>query len=83
MPFGLFSPKVGHQALYNDLCKVHGLDRKTRALLDQMVLVLDIRQPALVFVDTSWFRKALTHSDFTSQEELIRELCYKWFGRRI
>ncbi len=83
MPFGLFGPKVGHQALYNDLCKLHELDRPTRALLDQIVQVLGLKQPSLVFIDVEVLRKALANKSFAPQESLIRELCFKWFGRRI
>ena len=83
MPFGIFSPKVGHQALYNDLCKLHGFDRPVKALLDQIVQTFDLKQPSLVFVDMNLFRKAIAHPSFASQEDLIRELCFKWFGRRI
>ena len=83
MPFGLFAPKVGHQALYNDLCKLHGFDRPTKTVLDQIVQTFDLKQPSLVFVDMNVFRKAISHSAFASQEDLIRELCFRWFGRRI
>jgi len=83
MPFALFGPKVGHQALYNDLCKLHGFDRPVKALLDQIVQVFDLKQPSLVFVDMNLFRKAIAHPSFATQEDLIRELCFKWFGRRI
>ena len=83
MPFGFFGPKVGHQALYNDLCKWHGFDRSVKTMLDQIIQTFDLKQPSLVFVDMNVFRKAITHPVFASQEDLIRELCFKWFGRRI
>ncbi|MGL6196876.1 MAG: hypothetical protein ACRC2T_18845 [Thermoguttaceae bacterium] len=83
MPFGLFAPKVGHQALYNELCKVHDLDKKTKALLDQIVQAFDLKQPSLVFVDMTYFQKALANPAFASQGDTIREICFKWFGRRI
>ncbi|MGL6225962.1 MAG: hypothetical protein ACRC10_04960 [Thermoguttaceae bacterium] len=83
MPFGLFAPKVGHQALYTELCKVHQLERPVRALLDQMVQVFDMKQPALLFVDPSWFQKAIQNKTFAAQEDLLREVCFKWFGRRV
>ncbi len=83
MPFGLFGPKVGHQALYNDLCKFHTIDRKTKMLLDQIVQTLDLRQPAMIFLDADCFQKALALPDFASQTDPIRELCFQWFGRRI
>jgi len=83
MPFGLFGPKVGHPALYNDLCKLHAFDRPTKALLDHIIQTFDLKQPSMIFVDINVFKKAIVHASFTSQEDLIRELCFKWFGRRI
>lgn len=83
MAFGLFSPKVGHPALYNDLCKLHEVDRKTRAVLDLIVTTFDLKQPAMIFVDMKWFREAVNHPQFKEHIDLLRELCFRWFGRRI
>lgn len=83
MAFGLFGPKEGHPALYAELCKLHALDRKTKSLLDQMIQVLNMKQPSLLFVDVSWFQKAIARPEFSEQADALREISFKWFGRRI
>lgn len=81
--FGIFGSKVGHPALYNDLCKLHDLDKKTRSVLDLLVQQLDLKQPGMLFIDSSYFIRAIQMPAFKEHERTLRELCFKWFGRRI
>ena len=83
-PFGMFAPKVGHQALYNDLCKLHDIDRKTKPVLDAMVQALGLKeQPAMVFIDPNCFLQAAQKPELAEHLTIIRELSYRWFGKRV
>ena len=73
-PFGFFGPKTGHQPLYAELCRFFQLERKDRAILDALVLKLNIQHPGELFLDASWFQKGATHPDFTTHVDELRKL---------
>lgn len=79
-PLGIFSPRTGHQALFNELCRFHELDRKTRQLLQSVMDRFKPDKPSLVFVDSAWLRKAIESHDFSENIEELQELQRKWFG---
>jgi len=79
----MFAPKTGHLALYNDLCKLHGIDRKTKTVLDAIVQCQAVEKPALIFIDPGYFLKAAQLAELADSLPTIRELSYKWFGKRV
>lgn len=79
-PLGIFGPRTGHQALFNDLCRYHDLDRKTRTLLLTIMQKFRPERPALIFVDPTWLRRAIEHEEFLESTEELRELYKNWFG---
>lgn len=81
--FGMFAPRSGHVALYNDLCKLHDVDRKTRVALDLMVQQLALSEPGVIFIDSSHFKRAIEMDSLSEHEQILRELCYKWHGKRV
>ena len=78
-----FASKIGHSALFRDLCQVHELDKKTTKLLTQITLELVPEQQGMVFIDPEILKKAVGMSEYADSVELIRELYYKWFGGAI
>lgn len=82
-PFGMFAPKTGHPALFNELCKLHEIDKKTRPVLDAMVQCFGLPQPSLLFIDPKYFLEAANTESLAEHLPVIRELCYKWFGKRM
>lgn len=77
---GIFGPREGHQPLFNDLCRLHELDKKTKLLLLSVMQKFQPNRPTLIFVDSAWLRKALEHSDFADSAEQLQELYDSWFG---
>ncbi len=76
----LFTPKTGHQALFKELCKFHELPRPQRKALEAMTQLFGLEQPAIVFVDPSWLRKAAKRSELQPYHEVLSDLCSKWFA---
>lgn len=79
-PLGMFGPRTGHPALFNDLCRLHGLDRPTRRLLQAVTDKPPSDRPALIFVDPAWMHRALDESDFRESAAELRRLYDAWFG---
>ncbi|HBT76036.1 MAG TPA: hypothetical protein DEB39_03725 [Planctomycetaceae bacterium] len=80
--FGLFGPKHGHLSLYNDLCRLHNIDRKTRQVLDRIIQAYSIQEQGRIFIDGTYIVKACSDSGFADDREMLRELSFRWFGRR-
>ncbi len=79
-PLGIFGPKTGHKPLFADLCQYHGLDKKTKLLLKNIVLKLDLQKPAELFVDPTILTKALKSPDFADSVDDLQELYNNWFA---
>jgi len=77
---GLFGPRFGHLPLFVELCRLHGLDRKKRALLRSVMEKFRSDKPALIFVDPTWLRRALEQEEFAEVAEELRELYEQWFN---
>jgi hypothetical protein len=79
----MFGAKVGHPALFRDLCRHLELDKKTCKVLTQITTDLNLEKPAMIFVDPSALREGVKLPSVTESVELIRELYFKWFGGAI
>jgi hypothetical protein len=79
----LFGKKVGHPALFRDLCIHLELDKKTCKALNQIVTELNLEMPAMVFIDPSLLRAGIKLPGVTDSVEMIRELYYRWFGGAV
>ena len=82
----LFSAKVGHVALFRQLCKNLELNKKTCRILNQIVTELQIENPAMIFVDPSIIREGIKLPFVADEEEdteMLREIYFRWFGGAI
>lgn len=77
---GMFGPRSGHKPLFVDLCRFHGLDRKTKLLLKEIMVKFQPERPAEMFVDPALLRRAIEHPDFAESMEELQELYQTWFG---
>jgi len=75
-----FGRKTGHIALFNDLCHIHELDKKTTKLLTQIVQELDLEKSAMIFADPDILKQAVLMPMFSDSMEKLQELYYRWFG---
>ena len=79
-PLGMFGPRTGHKPLFVELCRHHGLDRKTKQLLKNILVKFEPERPAEMFVDPTLLRRAIEHPDFAESTEYLQELYKTWFG---
>jgi hypothetical protein len=75
--------KTGHPRLFQDLCQIHELDKKTVKLLLQIVQKLNMEQPSMIFANPDILRKSIMLPSIADSAETIRELYYRWFGGAI
>lgn len=75
----LFGSRSGHVPLFNDLCRFHQFDRKTRQLLGNVAQRFQLERPTLMFFDPVWLRKAIGHPDFAESVDDLQTLYNTWF----
>ncbi len=78
-PLGLFGSRSGHHPLFNDLCRYHNLDRKTRHLLREVATKYCTEKPANLFLVPDLLRRASEDPDFAEQAPVLQELFLAWF----
>lgn len=76
---GLFGPKHDHASLFNELCRFHQIDRKTKQLLGRIMEKYKAARPGLIFVEDTWLRKAIDDKEFQEFAEQLHELRKNWF----
>ena len=79
----IFGQKVGHPALFRELCSQLELDKKTSKVLNQIASKINPEMPAMIFVDPLVLRKGVKLPEVADSVELLRELYFKWFGGAI
>ena len=75
--------RVGHPALFSDLCRHHALNRKTRKALNQIISELNLEKPAMIFVDPTILQEGINNCKMPESVEMLQELYGKWFGSGI
>ncbi len=72
---GFYSPK----RLFRELCSAHELDWRDRRLLQQVVRLHRLSQPATLFVDPVLIDEAVGHGMFAQQRQHLEMLRSKVF----
>ena len=75
----LFGPRVGHEALFDEVCKYHDIDRKTKALLQTLIKKYQMQQPVHIFVERDTLVRALSDPELTEENAEIQKLYDAWF----
>jgi len=75
----IFGPRVGHDALFSEVCRFHGIDRKTKALLLLLAKKYHMQRPAEIFIEADTLVRALSDSDFTEEHTTLKKLHDDWF----
>ncbi|GHT29520.1 hypothetical protein FACS18942_10630 [Planctomycetales bacterium] len=78
-PLDIFGLHSGHKALFYEICSLHGIDRKVRALLSKIMDKYKPDRPGLIFLDDKYLLKAIDDEEFRNSSELLQELQQKWF----
>ena len=75
----LFGPAVGHDALFDEVFKVSGVDRKLKPLLQSIIKKYQLAESALIFVEPDTLMHALNDPDFSKENADLQKLYETWF----
>jgi hypothetical protein len=75
----LFGPRVGHEALFEDVCKSLDIDRPTKALLQLIVKKYQVPRPAEIFIEPETLLRALNDTELAEENENLKKLHDTWF----
>ena len=75
----LFGSRVGHEALFDELCRLCGIDRKTKTLLQTVVKKYQMPRPAEMFIEPNTLIRALNDTDFSEENAELQKLYDTWF----
>jgi hypothetical protein len=75
----LFGPRVGHEALFDEVCKFHEIDKKMKVLLQSVIKKYQIPRPAEIFVESSTLTRALSDPEFSAENADLQKLYDAWF----
>ena len=75
----LFGPRVGHEALFDEVCKFHGIDKKIKTLLQTVVKKYQIPHPAVIFIEPDTLMRALSDPELADDNTDLQKLYDIWF----
>ena len=75
----IFGPRVGHEALFDEVCKFYGIDRKTKTLLQSVIKKYQMPRPAEIFIEQDTIVRALNDTDFSEENAELQKLYDAWF----
>jgi hypothetical protein len=76
---GLFGPKVGQGALFDEVCQYHITDKKVRMLLQAVIKKYQPPRPVEIFIAPELMLKALSDAEFADQNAALQKLYNNWF----
>ena len=75
----LFGARVGHEALFDEVCKLNEIDRKAKPLLLSIIKKYQIPHHAEIFILPDILQRALGDPDFAEENEELQKLYNAWF----
>ena len=75
----IFGPRIGHEALFDEVCKFNEIDRKAKPLLLSVIKKYHITQPVEIFIEPEIIRRALSDADFAEENAELQKLYDAWF----
>ena len=75
----LFGPRVGHEALFDEVCRYVDVDKKTKALLLLVIKKYQIAHPAKIFIEPETLMRAVSDPDFAAEIAELQKLYDDWF----
>jgi len=75
----LFGPRVGHEALFDEVCKYHDIDKKTKTLLQTVVKKYQMQQPVQIFIEPDTLVRAQSDPDLAEENAELQKLYDAWF----
>ena len=75
----LFGPRVGHEALFDEVCRFAAVDKKAKTLLQAVVKKYHMPQPAKIFIEPDTLMRAMSDHDFAEENADLQKLYNDWF----
>ena len=75
----IFGPRVGHEALFDEVCRYHDIDRKTKTLLQSVIKKYQIPHPAEIFIEPGTLRRALSDPELSEENTDLQKIYDAWF----
>lgn len=69
-----------HPSLFYSLCRVHDIDRNTRAMLKQVIRHHGLTQPARLFTEPEWLDPAKLGKPFQAKAQSLQALRLRLFA---
>ena len=77
MPF--FGPRVGHDALFDEVCRFADVDRQAKTLLQTVVKKYQVAQPATIFFEPETLVRALSDPELGEENADLQKFYDAWF----
>lgn len=75
----IFGPRVGHEALFDEVCKIHEIDRKMKTLLQSVIKKYQVPRPAEIFIEPDTLMRALNDPELADDNADLQKLYDAWF----
>ena len=79
----LFGPRVGHEALFDEVCRFNEIDRKTKTLLQKVVKKYQLPRPADIFIEPSTLVRAMSDTELAEDNGDLQQLYDAWFVEKL
>ena len=75
----IFGPRVGHEALFDEICKILEIDRKVKPLLQSVIKKYQVPRPAEIFIEPATLLRALSDTELSEENAELQKLYDAWF----
>jgi len=75
----LFGPRVGHEALFDEVCKFHEIDRKMKTLLQTVIKKYQLSHQVEIFIEQDTLVRAIGDHELAEENEDLQKLYDAWF----
>ena len=75
----IFGPRVGHEALFEEVCRFANVDKKAKTLLQSVIKKYQMPQPAKIFIEPDALMRALSDPEFAEENADLQKLYNDWF----
>jgi hypothetical protein len=75
----IFGPRVGQEALFDEVCRFYGIDRKTKTLLQTVCKKYQMPCPVEVFIQPDTLIRSLNDADLSEENAELQKLYDAWF----
>ena len=75
----LFGPRIGHEALFDEVCKFHEIDRKMKTLLQTVIKKYHLPHHAEIFIEPDTLVRAMSDPELAEENADLQKLYDAWF----